>query len=54
MLCWRCTRNHTPKGDSYPTLPYLSGYMTYVTNAAPQKLEGRHCDECGVLIDENC
>lgn len=67
ILCWRCHRTNTvapamedalarqagATATNYPRLSYLSGYMTTLWNDAKCELD-RHCDECGVLVNEDC
>lgn len=56
-LCWRCHDKHVDK-TSYPDLSYLKGPMTtlYDENITPERPYNwdYHCDECGVLIDDQC
>jgi hypothetical protein len=65
VLCWRCHRINTiapamesalknePVATNYPRLSYLSGYMMTLWSNTKEALD-RHCDECGVLVNEDC
>lgn len=52
-LCWRCVRKHSPDGH-HADLPYLKGYCERIRTMDPGYKNDYYCDECGVLIDENC
>lgn len=65
IICWRCHRQNctahnmesvlepSSNASNYPSLPYLSGYMITLWSDHKAPLD-RHCDECGVLINEAC
>lgn len=38
---------------NYPRLSYLSGFMTVISNTDKGPFN-RCCDECGVLVDDDC
>jgi hypothetical protein len=50
LICWRCARDKY--GGAYPHVPYLKGPIGVVCHT--DKPLDRYCDECGVLVNDDC
>ena len=54
-VCFRCARKSTKRPGEYPSISYLNGGIAPIHGAlGPGEVHDRHCEECGVLIDNNC